>query len=92
MTHVVHRARNRHDKLVCGHCRAIYSRKSWSTRGQHTWGCRNKEQRSGGSCQAANVKDEAIRRAVEIAWNAVVKERDELIGTWEKMQKSGDPL
>lgn len=27
-----------------------------------------------------------------IAWNAVVKERDKLIGIWKKMQKSGDPL
>ena len=27
-----------------------------------------------------------------IAWNAVVKERDKLIGTWEAMQESGNQL
>lgn len=48
-------------KLVCGHCGAIYSRKSWSTRGQHTGVCRNKGQRNGGTCQAENVKDDVIR-------------------------------
>ena len=26
------------------------------------------------------------------AWNAVVKERDSMIGSWEKMKKTGDPL
>ena len=79
-------------KLVCGHCGAIYSRKSWSTRGQHTWVCRNKEQRNGGTCQAENVKDDVIRQAVMTAWNAVVNERDKLIGAWEAMQESENPL
>ena len=31
-------------------------------------------------------------RYLVIAWNSVGKERDKLIGTWEKMQKSGDLL
>lgn len=79
-------------KLICGHCGAIYSRKSWSTRGMYTWVCKNKEQRNGSTCHAENVKDEVIRKVVVTAWNAVVKERDKLIGTWETMQESGNPL
>ena len=58
----------------------------------YTWVCKNKEQRNGSTCHAENVKDEVIRKVVVTAWNAVVKERDKLIGTWEAMQESGNPL
>lgn len=79
-------------KLICGHCGAIYSRKSWSTRGQHTWVCKNKEQRNGSTCHAENVKDDAVRQTMVIAWNAVVRERDKKMETWEKMKEEGNPL
>ena len=79
-------------KLVCGHCGAVVNKKSWSNRRQHVWACKNKEQRYGGTCHSENVKEETVRRAMVIAWNAVVNDRDKLIGAWETMRKEGDSL
>ena len=47
---------------------------------------------NGKTCNADNVKDETIRRAFVIAWNAVVKDRDSLLPTWEAMKEAGNPL
>ena len=79
-------------RLVCGKCGRVYERKSWSTRNEYFWSCRNKRKKNGRTCNADNVKDEYIRKAFVVAWNAVVTERDKLIGSWEKMKESGNPL
>ena len=79
-------------RLVCAHCGRTYSRKFWRSRGQYYWGCKNREGKNGRTCLADNVKDATIQRAFIIAWNSVVKERDKLLATWEKMKEAGDPL
>ena len=33
-----------------------------------------------------------IQKAVVIAWNSVVKDRDKLLPAWESMKEAGDPL
>lgn len=38
------------------------------------------------------MKEEALQKAVVIAWNSVVKNRDKLLPSWEAMKKAGDPL
>lgn len=79
-------------KIVCGHCGAGYQRHRWPNRGEDYWSCRNKAKKNGATCKSENVKNEILRKVMVIAWNAVVKERDKLIGSWEEMKKSGNPL
>lgn len=79
-------------KLVCSHCGIIYRRQSWKSRKIYYWCCKRKEKIYGGTCRSENVKDEIIRKAVVIAWNAVVRERDKKMETWEKMKEEGNPL
>ena len=38
------------------------------------------------------MKEDALQKAVVIAWNSVVKNRDKLLPSWEAMKKAGDPL
>ena len=38
------------------------------------------------------MKEGALQKAVVIAWNGVVKNRDRLLPSWEAMKKAGDPL
>ena len=38
------------------------------------------------------MKEDSLQKAVTIAWNSVVKNRDQMIPTWEAMKKSGNPL
>ncbi|HCA21097.1 MAG TPA: recombinase family protein [Lachnospiraceae bacterium] len=79
-------------KLVCGICGNAYERKCWSNRGEFFWACRMKRPVNGKICNADNVKDEVLRKAFVIAWNAVVKDRDSLLPTWETMKEAGNPL
>ena len=79
-------------KLVCGQCGAVYCRQLWRNRNVCTWFCRKKLKHNGATCRADNVKNEILRKVIVIGWNAVVKERDSLIGSWEKMIESGNPL
>ena len=79
-------------KLVCGQCGATLGRKCWANRGQYIWSCRSKEKDKGGTCKSENVKNEVVKRAVVIAWNCIVKNRDKLLPTWENMKEAGNPL
>ena len=79
-------------KLVCGQCGAVYCRQLWRNRNVNSWFCRKKLKHNGATCRADNVKNEILRKLMVTAWNAVVKERDSLTGSWEKMKESGDPL
>ena len=79
-------------KLICSRCGIIYRRYCWKNRGIYYWACKRKEKLYGGTCKSENVKDEIIRKAFVIAWNAVVKERDKKMATWENMKKDGNPL
>lgn len=79
-------------RLVCAHCGAAYGRRAWPYRAHYFWSCRNKSKEYGKICKAENVRDDIVRKAFVIAWNAVVKDRDKMLGTWEKMKEAGDPL
>ena len=79
-------------RLACGKCGKVYERKCWKSRNEYFWACKNKRKENGKTCNAENVKDETIRKALVIAWNSVVKNRDQMIPTWEAMKKSGNPL
>ena len=79
-------------RLVCAHCGATYGRKCWSNRHQYYWTCHNRIKENGGTCRAEHVKDEVIKKALVIAWNSIVKNRDRLMSTWETMQEASDPL
>ena len=79
-------------KIVCGHCGAGYQRHRWPNRGEDYWSCRKKAKINGATCRSENVKNVILRKVILTAWNAVVKERDTLISSWEEMKKSGNPL
>ena len=77
-------------RLVCGQCGEAYGRRRWSNRHQFFWACHNKK--NGPGCLGENVKDEMLQKAMVIAWNSIVKNRDKLLPTWEDMKEAGDPL
>ena len=79
-------------RCVCGKCGRVFDRKFWSHRIDYFWSCANREARNGRICDADHAKNEDLRKAFVIAWNSVVKDRDKLMPTWEKMKKSGNPL
>lgn len=79
-------------RVVCGKCGNAFERKCWRNRNEYFWVCRKKMPKNGKTCNAANIKDEDLRKAFVIAWNSVVKDRDKLLPTWEAMRESGNPL
>ena len=79
-------------RLVCAHCGSNYGRKCWRNRNQFYWVCKNREAKHGRSCSADNLNNDTIQKAFIIAWNSVVKSRDNLLPAWEEMKEAGNPL
>lgn len=79
-------------RLVCAHCESAYGRKALSNCDHYFWSCKNKSKEYGKICKSENVRDDTVRKAFVIVWNSVVKDRDKMLGTWEKMKEAGDPL
>ena len=79
-------------RLVCARCGAVFGRKSWKSRSQYYWMCRNKEAKHGNSCQAGNINDDTLHKVFIIAWNSIVKDRDKKLPSWESMKEAGNPL
>ncbi len=79
-------------KIVCGRCGTTYTKKSWSSRNVFLWCCRHRWKGNESTCQGDIVKDAALQKAMVIAWNSVVKDRDKLLATWEDMKEAGNLL
>ena len=80
-------------KVICGSCGTLYYRIKNNQSLVITWICRNRYRREQPViCHNDRVKEEVINQAFIIAWNSVVKDRDELLATWEAMKKEGNPL
>ena len=79
-------------RLVSARCGAVFGRKSWKSRSQYYWMCRNKEAKHGNSCQAENINDDTLHKVFIIAWNSIVKDRDKKLPSWESMKEAGNPL
>jgi site-specific DNA recombinase len=79
-------------RVVCGHCNALYGRKSWGTRGVHLWQCKNHIIDGKLNCKGRNIKESDLNKAFIKAWNQIVSERESYLPQWEKMQMEGNPL
>ncbi len=80
-------------KIICGSCGDYYRRQIWTAKSVISWVCRNRCMKGRQStCHNDWVRDEVINQVFLIAWNSVVKDRDELLGAWEAMKEEGNPL
>lgn len=79
-------------QVFCGECGRKYGRQSWSGRGIHRWFCKDSNHRKGGSCGNRIVDEKVIDRAIVIAWNSIVENRDQYLAGWETTCEEGDPL
>ena len=79
-------------KVFCGNCSGKYIRKYWTGIKAVFWKCTNAEKAKGCTCLSDNIREEALRKAVVVAWNSLVENREEYIPAWEKCICEGDPL
>jgi len=56
------------------------------------WKCENAEKKKGHTCTAENVTEAVLRKAVVIAWNQIVAEREKRKAEWERLAAEGDAL
>ena len=57
-----------------------------------SWKCANAEKAKGCTCSSENIREAALRKAVVVAWNSLVENREEYIPVWEKSIREGDAL
>lgn len=79
-------------RIFCGKCGGKFIRRCWKGIREVFWKCENAEKKKGHTCTAANVKESAIRRAVVIAWNNLVENREDHLPKWERLAVEGDAL
>ena len=79
-------------QVFCGNCGRKYGRQSWGTRNIVQWFCKDTAHRKGGKCNSRRVDESVIQRAIVIAWNSVVQDRDKYMEKWERMTEEGNPL
>lgn len=79
-------------KVFCGNCGGKYIRKYWTGIKSVFWKCTNAEKAKGCTCSSDNIREAALRKAVVVAWNSLVENREEYIPAWEKCICEGDPL
>lgn len=73
------------NKIVCPHCGQTFGRRAWKDRGVIYWTCKSDD------CKL-KVKEQVLYKAIEVAWNYIVQNRDRYLPTWNKMINGADPL
>ena len=81
-----------YSRIFCAHCGGKFIRKYWKGIREVFWKCENAEKKKGHTCQAANVKEAALKQAFVIAWNSLVERRAEHLPIWQKQATEGDAL
>lgn len=66
-------------KVFCGECGNSFTRHVWSGRDVCFWQCKDTIHAKGGSCRIRKVEERVLDRAVVIAWNSIVQDRDKYI-------------
>lgn len=79
-------------KVFCGECGCSFTRHVWSGRDICFWQCKDTIHAKGGSCLIRKVEERVLDRAVVIAWNGIVQNRDNHMREWERQIKDGNPL
>ena len=65
-----------YSRVFCAACGGKYVRKYWKGIREVFWKCENAEKKKGHTCDAENVKEAALQRAIVIVWNSLVEHRD----------------
>ena len=81
-----------YSRIFCAHCGGKYVRKVWKRMREPIWKCENVEKKKGHICDAKNVMEADLRKAVVIAWNNLVKKRDSKLKEWERLAAEGNAL
>ena len=79
-------------KVFCGNCGGKYIRKYWTGIKSVFWKGTNAEKAKGCTCSSDNIREAALRKAVVVAWNSLVENREEYIPAWEKSIREGGAL
>lgn len=78
--------------VFCESCGGKYIRKCWEGITEVFWKCENAEKKKGHICNAKNIKESALQKAIVIAWNSIVADRELHLPGWEQMVTDGDAL
>ncbi len=81
-----------YSRVFCAACGSKFIRKAWKGMREPFWKCENSEKKKGHSCDAANVMEASLKKAVVIAWNSLVERRDNNLPRWQWMATEGDAL
>ena len=81
-----------YSRVFCKHCGGKLVRKSWKGIREPFWKCENAEKKKGHTCDAENVKESSLQRAVVVAWNSLVGQRTDKLAEWERLAATGNAL
>lgn len=81
-----------YSRVFCRHCGGKLVRKAWKGMREPFWKCENAEKKKGHTCEAENVMEAALKRAVVIAWNSLVVERESKLKEWQRLAIEGSAL
>lgn len=81
-----------YSRVFCAACGGKFIRKYWKGIREVFWKCENAEKKKGHACTEENVKESALQKAIVIAWNSIVENRDRYLPGWQRMATEGDAL
>ncbi len=83
-------------KIICGECGMVFSRKGWVSKEgtiRKVWQCSERYKVKGViGCDNRHVDEETLIKAYIMAWNAIVKNRDDFMEQWKEQMKSDNLL
>jgi DNA invertase Pin-like site-specific DNA recombinase len=84
-------------RIICGKCGKAYGRKAWdyySENGpRYVWQCSERYKKKGIiGCDSCHVDEEKIKEAYIVAWNMLVKNRENYIFKWKQAAQGEDLL
>lgn len=82
-------------KIVCGTCNQSYARKGWKTGDVYrkVWQCQERYKVKGVSgCTNRHIDEEVLEEAFKMAWNLLLKNREETKKRWQCFAEFGNPL
>lgn len=82
-------------KVVCAKCEAVYWRRTWTRNGRkvRVWQCGKRYQKKGKvGCKSGNLCERDLEKALLMAWNGIVENRESFLFAWEKHRAEGNVL
>ena len=80
------------EKVLCGECKSLFTRHSWSSRGIVQWQCKNHRKDGKVACTNAYVDNADLENGFVKAFNRLVTDRDKHMERWQQMKSDGTPL